>query len=135
MKILIYKEKLEEELNKLGQYTSYDEWEQGRKTGKMEVLESILQQGEEYNENETIEFAEWILQNNIEKIKTPSQAKYWETDDTLNNKFNTTQELFKIYKDERGIDASIIDFFTSKNVILYDSCGKFQIGDTIKLTK
>lgn len=51
MKILIDKEKFEDELNKLGQQTSYDEWEQGRKTGKMEVLESILQQGEEYNEN------------------------------------------------------------------------------------
>lgn len=96
MKILIYKEKLEEELNKLGQYTSYDEWEQGRKTGKMEVLESILQQGEEYNENEAIEFLFWYLNHpSIEYYKKLNNFYY-------RGKYCTIQELYKIYKDARS---------------------------------
>ena len=99
MKILIDKEKLEDELNKLGQQTSYDEWEQGRKTGKMEVLESILQQGEEYNENEAIEFAEWI--GSFISLEFFNGIKEWEESNGKIIKRHTTQELFKLYKNAR----------------------------------
>lgn len=60
---------------------------------------------------------------------------YFTSNNTIITEIGTSSYGECYYITERGVDASITDFFTSNDVILYDSCGKFQIGDTIKLTK
>lgn len=91
-KILIDKEKLEAKIAELEKYPN------DVNNGKAFELESILQQGEEYNENEAVEFLSWFLKHpSIEYFKKLSNFYY-------KGKYYTIQELFKLYKNERKIN-------------------------------
>lgn len=40
----------------------------------------------------TVKFADWILQNNIEQVQTPSEMRYY--NNPFTDKFETSQQLF-----------------------------------------
>lgn len=101
MKILIDKEKLEARIAELDKERFYgSELNSDYRIGQQQAYKEILQQGEEYNENEVIEFAEWCSKENW-KIQGDSNNT-WRKGYSANMRFYSTQELFKLYKDERN---------------------------------
>ena len=63
-------------------------------------LQSVLKQGEEYNENEAIEFAEWLEKDYFYTVRGKSG---W-LKDNKGDTFYSTQELYKLYKDARNTE-------------------------------
>lgn len=105
MKILIDKEKLEARIAELEeQYFKIKHKKEFQLDaefldGARTHLKEILHQGEEYNENEAIEFAEWI--GSFISLEFFNGIKEWEESNGKIIKRHTTQELFKLYKNAR----------------------------------
>lgn len=77
--------------------------------GEIKSLQSILQQGEEYNENEAIEFGNWLKNNYCpgNNVDTPENIYWCESNNPMNNRELTTQELYKLYKFELKRNAPL----------------------------